>query len=91
MNATQAPQVEANDAARKGTRASEIVELHDCRFRVYAVHTRFDSVTWFAIDNRCLLIPNESAVIAQCDTFAECVEIIEARVAAEAQRVEVVK
>lgn len=79
----EGPQAEANDPSRKGTRASEIVEMHDCRFRVYAVHTRFDAVQWFAIDNRLLLIPNEPAVIAQCATFDECVAAVEARVASE--------
>ena len=72
-----APIAETNDRTRAGQCASDPAYFDGCRFKVYAVHTRFDAVQWFAIDQRKLLLPDDPAVIAQCPTFAECLSRIE--------------
>lgn len=74
QNTVIAPACEPNDKSRAGQKAS--AEIKYGQFRTYAVHTRFDSVQWFTVDDSDLLtahLDGGTAVVRQCDTFAEAI------------------
>ena len=62
-----------NNPNKKGEKASPFAVFGECsRYKVCAVHTRFDSVSWFVFDaeqtdcitGRSLVIKQESSLIA---------------------------
>jgi len=71
MNNLRKPKTRPNNPERKGERASSVVTFGDLsRYAVFAVHTRFEAVTWFVTDAEA---EDEETgapkVIRQGDTF----------------------
>lgn len=68
-----------NDPMRQGSRASHQLAFGKwSRYRVGALHTRFDRVTWFVWDAEKLDENGQPDVIRQADTLAEAVAGLEA-------------
>ena len=60
----------ANDPARRGQKASPVLSFGPCsRFRVYAVHTRFDAVEWFVADTNITFGDGSPMIIRQEPCF----------------------
>lgn len=77
------PTTTPNMKSLAGRRASDSVLVKEYegsdtyRYAVYAIHTRFDAVTWVVKDSELTdLLTGESSVIRQCDTFQDAIASI---------------
>lgn len=73
----QAPESQKNDPSKKGQKASKVL-IHGAfnRYATYAMHTRFEAVTWITEDaeqkdENCENLPK---VVRQSNTFTEAIE-----------------
>jgi hypothetical protein len=65
-----------NDARRAGQEASKGTLHGDYnRYKVVAIHTRFDAVTWFVLDALRVDEQGLPAVVGQCDTKESAVSL----------------
>jgi hypothetical protein len=79
--------VEQNNPARKGEDASSRLSLgENGRFVAYAVHTRFDDVSWFVEDTETLDEDGCFAVIRQESTLDAALHGLPARLIPKTQR-----
>lgn len=57
---------QANDPARRGQKASPVLAFGPMnRFRVYAVHSRFEDVSWFVDDSNITLGDGRPMIVRQ--------------------------
>jgi hypothetical protein len=65
----------ANDPTKAGKRASVAIrfasKINGREFAIFAVHTRFDAVSWLLVDCDNLDPANMPTIRRQADTFAE--------------------